>query len=34
MSAILVSPINPKVVAVVGIILGGILLTSYFLLLP
>jgi hypothetical protein len=33
-SAILVSPTDPKVVAVVSVILGGILLTSYFLLLP
>ena len=31
MLAILVSPTNPKVVAVVGIVLGSILLTRYFL---
>jgi hypothetical protein len=31
--AILVSPTNPKVVAVVGVILGGILLMSCFFLL-
>jgi hypothetical protein len=31
--AILVLPTNPKVVAVVGVILGGILLISYFFLL-
>jgi hypothetical protein len=33
-SAILVLPTNPKVVAVVNIALGSILLTSYFFLLP
>jgi uncharacterized membrane-anchored protein YitT (DUF2179 family) len=32
-SAILVLPTNPKVVAVVGVILGGILLISCFFLL-
>jgi hypothetical protein len=32
--AILVLPTDPKVVAVVSIILGSILLISYFLLLP
>jgi hypothetical protein len=32
--AILVLPINPKVIAVVSVILGGILLISYFFLLP
>jgi hypothetical protein len=32
-SAILVSPTNPKVVAVVSVILGGILLINYFFLL-
>jgi hypothetical protein len=31
--AILVLPTNPKVVAIVGIILGDILLISYFFLL-
>jgi hypothetical protein len=31
--AILVLPINPKVVTVVNIILGGILLINYFFLL-
>jgi hypothetical protein len=31
---ILVSPTNPKVVAVVGIILGGILFNLIFLILP
>jgi hypothetical protein len=32
--AILVSPTNPKVVTVISIILSGILLISYFFLLP
>jgi hypothetical protein len=32
--AILVSPTNPKVVGVVGVVLSGILLISYFFLLP
>jgi hypothetical protein len=31
--AMLVLPINPKVVAVVGVALGSILLISYFFLL-
>jgi hypothetical protein len=33
MSVILVLPTNPKVVAIVGIILSGILLISYFFFL-
>jgi hypothetical protein len=34
MLVILVSPTNPKAVAVVGVILSGILLISCFFLLP
>jgi preprotein translocase subunit Sec61beta len=32
--AILILPINPKVITIISIALGGILLINYFFLLP